>query len=238
MAHLLQSSGSDLEFPEEAPGLPRVSGGRPVGRFSVGGREGGRPIAVSALRVTTEDRAVAEALGELLGGVPQLLETGDEHVLEVQTRCDRVRILLEDSGAVSFRMVMRGSRGNLHVCDGTRFLEPSGTRGSLCGCPAGLADRKAAAQAGRGPMPEALIRFRLADLPELGVFCLVSSSWEFAAELPEVVAALEAAATPALGVLRYELVEFTTRSGIAVSFRRPVVEADRALVQDSVQLAA
>ncbi|WP_391654548.1 recombination directionality factor [Streptomyces tamarix] len=238
MTHLLQSSGSDLESPEETPDFPGVSGSRPVGRFSVAGRQGGRPIAVSAWRVTTEDRAVAEALGELLGDVPQLLETGDEHVLEVQTRCDRFHILLEDSGAVSFRMVMRGSRGTLHICDGTRFLEPSRARGSLCGCPAGLADRKAAAQAGRGPMPEALIRFRLADLPELGVFCLVSSSWELAAELPEVAAALEVAATPALGVLRYELVGFTTRSGIAVSFRRPVVEVGRALDQDSVQLAA
>ncbi|MDI9884524.1 hypothetical protein QMZ92_08950 [Streptomyces sp. HNM0645] len=45
---------------------------------------------------------------------------------------------------------------------------------------------------------------------------------------------------PAVGVLRYELVEFTTRSGIAVSYRRPVVEVGRTqvLAQDAVRLAA
>ncbi|MFC9585383.1 hypothetical protein ACFVJ8_21475 [Streptomyces yangpuensis] len=238
MAHLLQSCRSDLDLPEEAPSAPRVSGGRPVGRFNVVGEQGGRPVAVSAWRVTTEDRAVAEALGGLLGGVPRLSKNGDEHALEVQTRCDRVCILLEDSGAVSLRMVLRGAGGTLHVCDGKRYLEPSGARGSLCGCPAGLADRKAAAQAGRGPMPEVLISFRLADLPELGVFCLVSSSWKLAAEVPELAAVLDVAATPTLGVLRYELVEFTTRSGIAVSFRRPVIEVGRVLSQESLQLAA
>lgn len=44
----------------------------------------------------------------------------------------------------------------------------------------------------------------------------------------------------ALGVLRRELVEFITRSGLAVSYRRPVVEVDRTqvLAQDAVRLAA
>lgn len=174
------------------------------------------------------------------GGVPQLLDTGDDHVVEVLTRCDRVPVLLDGSGAVSLRMVMRGAGEMFHVCDGTRFLEPAGARGSLCGCPASLADRKAAAQAGRGPMPEVRIGFRLADLPELGVFSLVSSSWELAAELPALTAALDVAAVPALGVLRYGLVEFTTRSGIAVSYRRPVVEVGKTQVlgQDAVRLAA
>ncbi|MGA5215444.1 hypothetical protein ACPCAE_05110 [Streptomyces cinereoruber] len=43
-----------------------------------------------------------------------------------------------------------------------------------------------------------------------------------------------------MGVLQYELVEFTTRSGIAVSYRRPVVEVGRTqvLAQDAVRLAA
>ncbi|MEW9516288.1 hypothetical protein [Streptomyces tubercidicus] len=106
--------------------------------------------------------------------------------------------------------------------------------------PTSLADRKAAAQAGRGPMPEVRIGFRLADLPELGVFSFVSTSWELAAELPALAAALDRAAVPALGVLRCELVEFITRSGLAVSYRRPVVEVGRTqvLVQDAVRLAA
>ncbi|MGA5872271.1 hypothetical protein [Streptomyces cinereoruber] len=173
----------------------------PVGRFHVARQPDGRPIAVSVWRVTTEDHAVADAVGGLYGGVPQLLDTGDEHVLEVLTRRDHIPVLL-GRGAVSLRMVMRGAGEAFHVCDGTRFLEPMGARGSLCGCPASLADRKAAAQAGRGPTPEVRVGFRLADLPELGVFSLVSTSWEFAAELPVLAAALDTAAVPVGGVLR------------------------------------
>ncbi|MFI9296632.1 recombination directionality factor [Streptomyces gardneri] len=88
--------------------------------------------------------------------------------------------------------------------------------------------------------PRVRIGFRLADLPELGVFDLASTSWELAAELPALAVALDAANGPVVGVLRYGLVEFTTRSGIAVSYRRPVVEIGRTqvLAQDAVRLAA
>ncbi|MET9059841.1 hypothetical protein ABZX99_18700 [Streptomyces antibioticus] len=219
---------------------PRLSAPDPVGRFHVARQQDGRPIAVSAWRATTENPAVADAVGGLYGGVPQMLDAGDEHVVEVLTRRDHIPVLLGGRGAVSLRMVMRGAGETFHVCDGTRFLEPTGARGSLCGCPASLADRKAAAQAGRGPTPEVRIGFRLADLPELGVFSLVSTSWELAGELPALAAALDATAVPAVGVLRCELVEFTTRSGIAVSYRRPAVELGRTqvLAQDAVRLAA
>ncbi|MDI3405409.1 recombination directionality factor [Streptomyces cavernicola] len=238
--HLHHSLNRDQKIDDAGVGRPREPAADPVGRFHVAWQQGGRPIAVSAWRITTQDHAIADALGGFYGGVPQLLDTGDAHVVEVLTRCDRVPVLLDDGGAVSLRMVMRGAGETFHVCDGTRFLEPAGARGSLCGCPVSLADRKAAAQAGRGPTPEVRIGFRLADLPELGVFSLVSSSWELAAEVPALAAALGAAAVPALGVLRYELVEFSTRSGIAVSYRRPVVEIGRtqALARDAVRLAA
>ncbi|MFH9734421.1 hypothetical protein [Streptomyces sp. NPDC017260] len=241
MAHHLHHNPSRDQTPDDdGADLTGISGGRSVGRFHVARQRGGRPIAMSAWRVTTEDPAVADALGGLYGGVPQLLDTGDERVVEVLTRCDRVPVLLGGSGAVSFRMVMRGGGRAFHVCDGARLLEPASARGSLCGCPVRLADRKAAAQAGRGPMPEVRIGFRLAARPELGVFSLVSTSWELAAELPALTAALDVAAGPASGVLRYELVEITTRSGVAVSYRRPVIEVGntRTLVQDAVRLAA
>ncbi|MGW1513113.1 recombination directionality factor [Streptomyces sp. NPDC002394] len=234
------SPSRDQKLDDARADRSRVSPSDPVGRFHVARQRGGRPIAVSAWRVTTENPAVADAVGGLYGGVPQLLDTGDEHVLEVLTRRDHILVLLGGRGAVSLRMVMRGAGETFHVCDGTRFLDPAGARGSLCGCPASLADRKAAAQAGRGPTPEVRIGFRLADLPELGVFSLVSTSWELAAELPALAAVLDAATVPAVGVLRYELVEFTTRSGIAVSYRRPVVEvgSTQVLAQDAVRLAA
>ena len=230
----------DQKLDDDRADRPHVSASDPVGRFHVARQRGGRPIAVSAWRMTTEDQAVADAVAGFYGGVPQLLDTGDEHFVEVLTRRDHIPVLLGGREAVSLRMVMRGAGETFHVCDGTRFLELAGARGSLCGCPASLADRKAAAQAGRGPTPEVRIGFRLADLPELGVFSLVSTSWELAAELPALTAGLDAAAVPARGVLRYELMEFTTRSGIAVSYRRPVIEVGRpqVLVQDAVRLAA
>ncbi|WP_369367847.1 hypothetical protein AB5L52_37275 [Streptomyces sp. CG4] len=238
--HPHHSPSGDQKLDDDGADLPRVSAADPVCRFHVVRQRGGRPIAVSAWRITTENRAIADALGGFYGGVPQLLDTGDGRVAEVLTRCDRVPVLLDGRGAVSLRMVMRGPGETFHVCDGTRFLEPTGARGSLCGCPTSLADRKVAAQAGRGPMPEVRIDFRLVDLPELGVFSFVSTSWELAAELPALAAALDAEAVPALGVLRCELVEFITCSGLAVSYRRPVVEVGRTqvLAQDAVRLAA
>ncbi|WP_234331980.1 hypothetical protein [Streptomyces sp. NRRL S-87] len=234
------SPSRDRKLDDARADLPHVSASDPVGRFHVARQRVGKPIAVSAWRVTTENPAVADAVGGFYGGVPQMLDAGDEHVAEVLTRRDHIPVLLDGRGAVSLRMVMRGAGETFHVCDGTRFLEPAGARGSLCGCPASLADRKAAAQAGRGPTPEVRIGFRLADLPELGVFSLVSTSWELAAELPMLASTLNAAAVPAMGVLRYGLVEFTTRSGIAVSYRRPIVEVGRTQVfaQDAVRLAA
>ncbi|MEU9294858.1 hypothetical protein [Streptomyces sp. NPDC048266] len=238
--HPYRSPRRDQKLYDDRADRPRASASDPVGRFHVALQQGGKPIAVSAWRVTTEDHAVADAVGGLYGGVPQLLDTGDEQVVEVLTRRDHIPVLLGGRGAVSLRMVMRGAGETFHVCDGTRFLEPAGARGSLCGCPASLADRKAAAQAGRGPTPEVRIGFRLADLPELGVFSLVSTSWGLAGELPALAAALDATTVPVGGVLRYELVEFTTRSGIAVSYRRPVVEvgSTQVLAQDAVRLAA
>ncbi len=136
---------------------------------------------------------------------------------------------------------MQTIRGRRQSIDSAASVPSTASaRGSLCGCPVRLADRKAAAQSGRGPMPEVRIGFRLAARPELGVFSLVSTSWELAAGLPALTAALDVAAGPASGVLRYELVEITTRSGVAVSYRRPVIEVGntRPLVQDAVRLAA
>ncbi|MFD9817149.1 hypothetical protein [Streptomyces sp. NPDC059080] len=238
--HPHRSSNRDQKLDDDGADLPRASMADAVGRFHMARQRGGRPMAVSAWRMTTEDEAIADALGEFYGGVPELRETSGERVLEVLTRCDRVPVLLDGRGAVSLRMVMRGPGEAFHVCDGTRFLESGSARGSLCGCPTSLADRKAAAQAGRGPIPEVRIGFRLADLPELGMFSFVSASWELAAGLPALSAALDAAAVPASRELRCELVEFITRSGLAVSYRRPVIEVGRSqvLAQDAVRLAA
>lgn len=84
------------------------------------------------------------------------------------------------------------------------------------------------------------LRFRLSDLPEAGTFQLVSTSWELAGSLPSLEHALDEVGGPALCVLRYELVEFTTRSGVEVCYRKPVVEVAGRLAggQEDLRLAA
>jgi hypothetical protein len=121
-----------------------------------------------------------------------------------------------------------------------KLLEPLDASDEPCGCGPTLVERKAAARAGHGPMPEVHLRFRLNDLPEAGTFQLVSAYWEFADSLPALQHALNAAGYPALCVLRYGLVEFTTRSGVEVSYRKPVVEVAGRLAggQEHLRLAA
>lgn len=180
-------------------------------------------------RVATEDDQVASAVADLYGGVPQRSPSVAGAVVEVLTSSDRVMVLLEEASVV-FCMTAPGADESLHACDGVRFLEPAAKRGTACGCPLSLSDRRAAALAGRGPSPEVRLGFRLAGRPGLGVFALVSTSWEFAAEQPELADALRRAGTPLLCALVYERVDFVTRSGVPVSYRRPRVEISGARV--------
>ncbi|WP_329348877.1 hypothetical protein OG226_11950 [Streptomyces sp. NBC_01261] len=230
----------DLEGERSALGLPLVSEDTSVGRFHVARQCGGSPVALSAWRVTTDDRDLADALAELYGGVPEASVSADCFGYEVLTRRDAVSIMVNGSQSLALRMVLRGAGETFHVCDGVKLLEPLGAGDEPCGCGPTLAERKTAARTGRGPKPEAHLRFRLSDLPEAGTFQLVSTSWEFAESLPVLEHALDEAGGPALCVLRYELVEFTTRSGVEVSYRTPVVEVAGRVPggQDDVHLAA
>ncbi|WP_434094523.1 hypothetical protein [Streptomyces jumonjinensis] len=194
-----------------------------VGRFYAARHEAGRPVAMGAWCVATTDDHVAAVVSDLCGGVPKPSASEAGAVTEVLTSSDRVMVLLEEA-SVAFRMVATGAEESLHACDGARFLEPAAMRGTACGCPPGLSDRRAAALAGRGPSPEVRLGFRLAGCPGLGVFSLVSTSWELAEELPELADALRRAGAPLLCALVYERVDFVTRSGVPVSYRRPRVE--------------
>ena len=121
--------------------------------------------------------------------------------------------------------------GALEVCDGAEYLEPASRRGRPCGCPRTLRERKAAAASGRGPRPEVQLRFSLAELPEPGTFGLRTGLWDVVEELPGLERALCAAKGPVECDLRYAFVEFTTRSGIDVSYRRPIFELHRAVLR-------
>ena len=195
-----------------------------VGSFHVGRQCGGQPLASSSWRVVTKCHAVAAAVVDRFVGAQVVEDALEGDDVEILTGRERIPILVRGMEAVLFRMVSQGAGEAFHVCDGAEYLEPSSRRGRPCGCPRTLRERKAAAASGRGPRPEVQLRFRLAELPELGMFGLRTGSWDVVEELPGLERALCAAKGPVECDLRYAFVEFTTRSGIDVSYRRPIFE--------------
>lgn len=205
---------------------PRVFQSDFVGRFRAGMQIDKRPVSLKEWRITTGDPEVAKAVSELFGGTPEEWETTKEDGLQVLSDRDSVKVVVDNADAVTFRMALYGMQGQpIHSCDGVEFNDSEDTRfGQPCGCPTTLQERKAAAKAGHGPKPDMRIAFRLADDPELGKFRLMTGSWEFLKSIETVWRDLDAVGGPALCTLKLELVEFTTKSGIEVSYRKPVLQ--------------
>ncbi|MEU9025993.1 hypothetical protein AB0D46_00350 [Streptomyces sp. NPDC048383] len=184
----------------------------------------GRPQALDSWRVTTDDADVAARVASFLGGEPQPNEGGGGGLAyEVLTSRESVRILLDGHAAVAARMVLRGGKGIIHECDGVEFLSPEEKKGQPCGCPPLLENKKLAAKNGRGPMPSIDITFRIAATPVLGPFHFVTTSWQMAAQLSDLLEALERVDGPAVCDLTMELVVYTTKTGRSVCYRKPVV---------------
>lgn len=195
-----------------------------VGQFHVGRHKNGKPLAASSWRVTTRVQPVVAGLVAHYASASVAGEASSGSAVEVLTGCDRVPIILNGQRALTFRMVLQGAGEIFHSCNGYRLLDPMQRSGDPCGCPLTSEERKAAAAAGRGPVPETQVRFQLAELPSIGTFVLKSSSWALAEALPQLKHALGTVSGAAQCVLGYDMVEFTTRSGVDVSYRRPVVE--------------
>jgi hypothetical protein len=66
--------------------------------------------------------------------------------------------------------------------------------------------------------------FRLADDPELGTFAFQTGSWTLAEVLWQYEDALSQIDGEIAADLRLELVEYTTKQGRAVRYRKPVLE--------------
>jgi hypothetical protein len=224
---------------EHETALLRASVGTPIGRFHVAGQRDHRPVELSAWRITTEDHLLADTLAALYGGERNTSDA-DGFGHEVLTRRDAIPVVLNAGLSVTLRMVQQGAGDSFHTCDGGKFLEPTVVAGQPCGCASTLAERKAAARTGRGPRPEVDLQFCLADLPAAGRFHLVVTSWEFADSVRSLEQAVAEVGGPAVCVLRHQRVEFATRSGIEVSYRKPVIDVvGRAEGgKDSVNLAA
>jgi hypothetical protein len=195
-----------------------------VGRFRSGRMVGNRPESLPSWRVTTGDPEVADAVSKLMGGTPGEWETSGEDFNEVLTETDKILIVVDGPQALSADMKLWGRSGLIHHCDGVEFLSPEEDKGQPCGCPPLMEDRKAQAKSGRGPQPNTNLVFRLAEDYDLGKFRFQSASWKLAEVVHEIDAALSRYSGEVLAELSLELVEFTTKSGRDVSYRKPVVK--------------
>ncbi len=194
-----------------------------VGRFHQGRLFEGRPEALDAWRVTTDDADVAAHIASLLGGEPQTNGSEGGPVYEVLTSRDSVRVIMDGPDAVAAHMVLWRNNRIIHQCDGSQFLSPEEKKGQPCGCPPLLQDKKQAARDGRGPTPVVDLTFRIAAAPMLGEFHFMTSSWQLAAQLSDLMDALERIDGPAVCDLTMELVVYTTKAGRGVCYRKPVV---------------
>lgn len=193
-----------------------------VGRFHVARQREGQPVAAAGWRVTTPNQQTAERLPLLLGGtVRRCLVDGQEQA-EVLTSRETVPVLLRVED-ISWGFRLRGSRETFHACDGRVFTEPPSRQGQRCGCAPAWTERRSAARAGRGPMPDGAVMFRLAQVPDVGVFLLKSTSWEFTESLSEISHAMCRGPGFNQFSLQLKRIDFMTVSGVSVSYRRPIL---------------
>ncbi|MFI8263694.1 hypothetical protein [Streptomyces sp. NPDC085665] len=195
-----------------------------VGRFHSGKSVDGLPVALPEWRVSTGDPEVAAAVAQLLGGTPVETDSTSENYIEVETATDKVKVVLSGVDAITSDLKLWNGPNLIHHCDGVEFLSPDEDRGRPCNCPRLMEDRKAAAKSKRGPSPSISVTFRLADDYDLGLFRFQTGSWKLAEVLHTVENALEKVGGEALCSLELELVEYTTKKGRDVSYRKPVIK--------------
>ncbi|MFF3552924.1 hypothetical protein ACFYXL_05850 [Streptomyces tsukubensis] len=194
-----------------------------VGRFHGGKQVDNLPVALAEWRVTTGDPEVASAVAQLMGGTPVETESTSENFIEILTEREKVLVVLSGADAISSDLKLWNGSALIHHCDGVEFLSPEEDKGKPCRCPALMEDRKAAHKAKRGPGPSISVMFRLAEDYDLGLFRLQTGSWKLAEVLHQVENALDKIGGEVLCSLELEHVEYTTKKGRDVSYRKPVI---------------
>lgn len=211
---------------------PRTDYERPVFQFRSGmtvfnkAKRRNEPVSLPAWRVLTDDPNIADSVAELLGGTPEEYDPTKAMNLHVLTEAESVEIVINGSKAIEDKLILWGVGGPAHECDGEFSLLPD-DRGEPCGCPRTMAERKALSKQRppKGPAPSINVTFRLAGLGyDLGPGKLIATAWSLAEVIHEVKDALDQVDGEALCRLTLELVEYTNKDGIAVSYRKPVIE--------------
>ncbi|WP_314222973.1 recombination directionality factor [Streptomyces zaehneri] len=151
-----------------------------AGWFRFGRLVDNQPQALSSWRITTQDLSTANSIGQFFGGIPNRWRTNSPDHFEVLTGTPMVRITLNDPHCITPEMKKWGHKGLMHHCDGSQFLSPHQKKGSYCGCPESLCERKERARSYLGPQPSTEVSFKVSDAPSLGYFRMHSVSWRFA----------------------------------------------------------
>ena len=196
-----------------------------VGRVRSGAQVQGRPVALQEWRFTTGDPDVAAAVAEKYGGTPAKWDTTTEETLEVMTTAGSLAVVLTQIQS-EFVLWGRNASAPIRACDGASQKDDAC---SACVCPSDVKDHKEAARAGTACQPSVRATFRLADLPDLGLWRFNSASWQLAGAVNAAEEALSAAGGEAEGLLRLELVEYTTKTGRNVSYTKPIIEVGAAV---------
>lgn len=208
--------------PDAAP-KPRYTDDS-VGQFHSGMMVDGKPLSLAEWRFSTGDRAIADAVSQLFGGVAEETDSANENFIQVLTERETIPVVLSGPSAIHSDMKLWNRSKLIHHCDGVDFLSPDDKAGKPCGCPSLFAERKQAAKDYMGPSPAITVRFRLADDYDLGEFKFKTGSWTMAEVLHEYDNALSRVDGEALCELTLELVEYVTKAGRNVSYRKPVIK--------------
>lgn len=208
-----------------------------VGKMHSGKLVGTKPVSLNAWRFSTGDHAVADALVELFGATKEDTRSEKENFLSIETDAESIPVILANAKALTSDMKQWINGKLVHHCDGVEFLSPDEKAGVPCGCPIFFKDRKEAAKNYQGPAPSIKVIFSLAEDPELGTFAFATSSWTMAEVLWQYEEAFGEIDGEIAADMRLELVEYTTKQGRAVSYRKPVFENIRSL-NDAVAEAA
>lgn len=195
-----------------------------VGRLHSGRAVNGIPETLNTWRFSTGDKVVADSVAQLYGGQPVETDTTNENFIDVISDTDKILVVLDGPRAINSDMKLWNRNKLVHHCDGVAFLSPEEKKGQPCRCPGLMAERKQAAKDFMGPSPSISVVFRLAEDYDLGKFRFQTGSWTMAEVLHEYENALSMVKGEALCELSLELVEYTTKKGRDVSYRKPVIK--------------
>lgn len=165
---------------------------RELGRLKFGEDLGDRPAQLHTWRLTSPHRDLIEAAAEAYGGIPSATDTG--HQVTTNTAALDVLVPPQDLTAGQFYELWTAG-GLQRRCTGSALVElddtePDGFR-RVAPC---LCDEENAAR--RACKITTVLRVLLPQLPDLGVWRLVTRSGYAAAELPPAVAAVMAYTGP------------------------------------------